>query len=78
MQNIFKLIIMTPKQIAKKLLEDYVTLLTGNLHNEKDMILYAANCSIVAVNYLITTTKAKLWYDVRHEINKLINKEIKE
>ena len=62
---------MIHQEIAKKLVNTYKELLKDNVIEEKKLQTLAIECSIIATNELINTTRAKLWYNVRHELLKI-------
>ena len=62
---------MIHQEIAKELVDTYKELLKDNVIEEKKLQTLAAECSIIATNELISTTRSKLWYNVRHELLKI-------
>ena len=62
---------MIHQEIAKELVDSYTELLKDNIIEGKKLQTLAAECSIIAANELISTTRAKLWYNVRHELLKI-------
>lgn len=62
---------MIHQEIAKELVDTYKELLKDNVIEEKNLQTLAAECSIIATNELISTTRSKLWYNVRHELLKI-------
>lgn len=62
---------MIHQEIAKELVDTYKELLKDNVIEEKKLQNLAAECGIIATNQLISTTRAKLWYNVRHELLKI-------
>jgi len=62
---------MIHQEIAKELVDTYKELLKDNVIEEKKLQTIAAECSIIAANELISTTRSKLWYNVRHELLKI-------
>lgn len=62
---------MIHQEIAKELVDTYKELLKNNVIEEKKLQSLAAECGIITTNQLINTTRAKLWYNVRHELLKI-------
>jgi len=62
---------MIHQEIAKKLVNSYTKLLKDNIIEGEKLQTLAAKCSIITANELISTTRAKLWYNVRHELLKI-------
>jgi len=62
---------MIHQEIAKELVNTYTELLKDNIIEGKKLETLAAKCSIITANELISTTRAKLWYNVRHELLKI-------
>lgn len=59
------------QEIAKELVNTYTELLKDNIIEGEKLQTLAAKCSIITANELISTTRAKLWYNVRHELLKI-------
>ncbi len=59
------------QEIAKELVNTYKELLKDNIIEGEKLQTLAAKCSIITANELISTTRAKLWYNVRHELLKI-------
>jgi hypothetical protein len=62
---------MIHQEIAKELVDSYTELLKNNIIEGEKLQTLAAECSIITANELISTTRAKLWYNVRHELLKI-------
>jgi hypothetical protein len=62
---------MIHQEIAKELVNSYTKLLKDNIIEGEKLQTLAAKCSIITANELISTTRAKLWYNVRHELLKI-------
>jgi hypothetical protein len=62
---------MIHQEIAKELVNSYTELLKDNIIEGEKLQTLAAECSIITANKLISTTRAKLWYNVRHELLKI-------
>jgi|SanBayMetagenome_1026888.scaffolds.fasta_scaffold04994_2 hypothetical protein len=63
---------MTPKEKAEQLVNKYMGLNSGKLSDYSRIEFPTAKqCSLIAVDYIITETGNKYWYDVKKEIEKL-------
>lgn len=63
---------MTPKEKAEELVKKYIGLNSGKLSDYSRIEFPTAKqCALIAVDYIITETGSKYWYDVKHQIEKL-------
>lgn len=63
---------MTPKEKAEELVNKYMGLNSGKLSDYSRIEFPTAKqCALIAIDYIITETGNKYWYDVKKEIEKL-------
>ena len=61
---------MTPREQAFDLMNKFIRFHTNGIYNvvHEDI---AKQYALIAVNMMIEETRAKYWYDVKHELEKL-------
>jgi len=62
---------MSPTEKAKELVLKFAMYLRANLMYDEEANEDAKQCALIAVDELIKVTRAKFWYDVKHELLKI-------